>query len=133
MIPTVFKGHPWRYNDHQPTSPFAVVVIEDADTFTGWLDLGYDEYVWRTIRLEGFDAPEISRPRNQAELEHGLQAKGYVEYLFSRYPLVITTKKVRTTTWDRYVAQVQYLKEGIWRDLAGTLRTKRYEKRASYV
>lgn len=41
------------------------------------------------IRLQDIDTPETYRPQSQAEKEHGLSAKNYLEYLLKGSELVI--------------------------------------------
>ena len=48
--------------------------VIDGDTVTAQIDLGFDVWVTKTIRLTGINAPE-SRTRDKIEKERGLAAK----------------------------------------------------------
>ena len=51
-----------------------LVRVVDGDTFDAMIDLGFDTWIKRRIRLKGVDTWE-SRTRNKAEKKKGLAAK----------------------------------------------------------
>lgn len=51
-----------------------VIKVVDGDTIDAMIDLGFDTWVTRTIRLDGINAPE-SRTRNLDEKKRGLATK----------------------------------------------------------
>ena len=54
--------------------------IIDGDTVDAWIDLGFDTWVHKRIRLEGIDTPE-TRTRDLEEKRAGLAAKARLEGL----------------------------------------------------
>ena len=56
--------HVWRY-------PCSVERVVDGDTLDGVLDLGFRISYRARVRLLGFDAPEIFRPRDALERHLG--------------------------------------------------------------
>ena len=54
-----------------------VIRVVDGDTIIASISLGFDTYVKKTIRFQGFNAPE-SRTRNLEEKKRGLAAKDRV-------------------------------------------------------
>ena len=51
-----------------------VIKVVDGDTIDAMIDLGFDTWVAKTIRLDGINAPE-SRTRNLDEKKRGLATK----------------------------------------------------------
>jgi len=54
-----------------------VIRVVDGDTIIASISLGFDTYVKKTIRFQGFNAPE-SRTRDLEEKKRGLAAKDRV-------------------------------------------------------
>lgn len=134
MIPErPFHGHPWPYPEYADWRAVVVRVL-DGDTLEVLLDTmgGRDGYRWWSVRLRGFDAPEVHRPGSDAEREHGFQAAARVRELVWQRPVVIRTYR-DSRTYERYVADVRYWTSGGQvADLADTLRMEGYGKRDSY-
>ena len=59
-----------------------VLKIIDGDTVDLLIDLGFDTYIEKRVRLYGIDTPE-TRTRNLKEKERGLAAKARLEELCS--------------------------------------------------
>jgi micrococcal nuclease len=55
--------------------------IIDGDTIDAMVDLGFDTWVHKRIRLSGINCPE-TRTRDLGEKARGLQSKLYLEQLF---------------------------------------------------
>lgn len=55
-----------------------LIRVVDGDTLIASISLGFDTYVKKTIRFQGFNAPE-SRTRNLEEKKRGLAAKDRVK------------------------------------------------------
>jgi len=53
--------------------------VIDGDTLDLSIDLGFDLNLNIKARLQGINAPEISRPKSKDELQRGLAAKARVE------------------------------------------------------
>lgn len=51
-----------------------VIKVIDGDTIDAMIDLGFDTWVSKTVRLNGINTPE-SRTRNAEEKKRGLAAK----------------------------------------------------------
>ncbi len=68
------------------SNPIRVI---DGDTFAVGKEV---------IRIKGYDAPEIFKPRCKAEKTHGLAAKVYLAALLSKSPVVLS----RAPWGDKY-------------------------------
>jgi micrococcal nuclease len=55
-----------------------VIKVVDGDTIDVEIDLGFDIFIYKRIRLAGIDTPE-SRTRDLHEKKLGLEAKKYLE------------------------------------------------------
>ena len=109
------------------------VRVVDGDTFYLEVDLGFHVKVTESFRLKGIDTPEIYRPRNEAELKHGQDAKKFVEELFFNEKNHITLKSHKSGLYGRWEAEVIIEKEdGSLHDLAQLLRDAGLEKLESY-
>lgn len=53
--------------------------VVDGDTLDLSIDLGFDLALNVRARLQGINAPEISRPKNKDELQRGLATKARVQ------------------------------------------------------
>lgn len=79
--------------------------IIDADTLRVKIDLGFDTFSYRKLRLRGIDCPEIATAA-------GRRAKRFVEKLLMPSPFIIVkTCKDKTDKYDRYLADI-YFKQG---------------------
>ena len=66
-----------------------IIKVIDGDTVDALIDLGFNTYVKKRIRLNGINTPE-TRTRNKKEKELGLKAKERVKIiLFSHTDLVL--------------------------------------------
>jgi len=105
-----------------------VTNIVDGDTFDAIVDLGFRMTTEQRFRLEGIDTPETWRPKTDAELQHGLKAKGMTGALLRDETITIETYK-DASVYNRYSAKVT-LPDG--RDLATVLKDAGMGKLASY-
>jgi endonuclease YncB( thermonuclease family) len=111
--------------------------VVDGDTYDFICDLGLTVRVKVRVRLQGFDTAEIFHPRNDAELQHGLEAKRLLEGWIGSGWCLIRTFRTKSdtdvTTVGRYVADVYYYNgEGQWRDIKLLMHDAGLEKQASY-
>lgn len=135
-----FDNFPTGYEQARSLGCFRAVCtrILDGDTYEFTLDLGLSARLGRVqVRLIGFDTAEIFHPRNDAELQHGLEAKKFVTDLFYGRPCLIRTYRTKTgtdqKTLDRYLADVYYMSaDGQWKDIKVPMHDAALEKRASY-
>jgi len=67
--------------------------VVDADTVDAYLDMGFNIFTNQRLRIDGFDAPETWRPRNEAEEIHGKAATARAKELLEGFELVFTTSK----------------------------------------
>jgi len=105
-----------------------VTRVVDADTVDAELDLGFGITMNQRFRIDGFDAPETWRPRNEAEKKHGVEATARAIQLLAMESLVfITTKTIGI--YGRYGAQI-ILKNG--KDYANTMIQEGFSKKESY-
>jgi micrococcal nuclease len=93
--------------------------VVDGDTFDVLVDLGFNQYAYATIRLRGIDTPE-TRTRDAVEKARGFAARDRTRRLIEGMPVVLQTHP-DPGTFGRYVAEVRFLQDGEWRDLAGVL------------
>lgn len=130
--PIEFQGHPWSLSKHPPSYRAVCKRVLDGDTIEVSIDLGLRKYAYEEIRLKGVDTPEIFHPRNDAELQHGLVAKLFVEVKILHKPILITTYS-DSVSYGRFVAAVQYW--NITRNLvflSDELISNGFVKRATY-
>lgn len=139
----MFDDHPAKYVEARTLGQHRAYCehVQDGDSFDFWIDLGFGDYCWRTIRLRNFDAPETTRPRNKLELEHGLAAKARAVELISRKHCMIQSfinqADKEDITLNRYEADVWFFHQTaqgkFWVSLALRLREEGFEKREVYV
>ena len=104
-----------------------VIRVVDGDTYDVMVDLGFNIKMKIRIRLNGIDTPEIYRPSCDAELEHGREAKLFVEQLILNEVVTIKTYKM---SLNRYVADVKTVSAPY--DLVLHLKNNNFEKKDSY-
>jgi endonuclease YncB( thermonuclease family) len=105
-----------------------VTRVVDADTVDAALDLGFGIIMHQRFRLDGYDAPETWRPRNELEREHGEKAtKRAVELLLDK-DIIIRTSKV-PGIYGRYGAVI-WLPDG--RGYAAIMIMEGFAKKESY-
>lgn len=105
-----------------------VLRVVDADTVDAILDIGFCLTVEQRFRIDGFDAPETWRPRNEAEAEHGERAtKRAIELLMDKDLIFLTSKTAGI--YGRYGAQI-FLPDG--RDYAQLMIYEGYKKLDEY-
>lgn len=133
--PSEFENHPLPYDMARSTSGFRgfCKYVTDGDTYDVFIDLGMNQYAYDTIRLHGLDTAEIFHPRSEAERTHGLAAKARAEELILNKPVLIKSYK-DAETFGRYVADVALVTVDplTLTDIAGTLQSEGYAKKASY-
>ncbi len=103
-----------------------VVRVVDGDTVYCEVDLGFHVKIIESFRLSRVDTPEIWRPINEFELDHGRRAKQYLVDLIEGKEVIIETSK--TGKYGRWVADIYY--EG--KDIQDLLIENGFEKLDSY-
>jgi endonuclease YncB( thermonuclease family) len=93
--------------------------VVDGDTFDALIDLGFNQYSYATIRLRGVNSPE-TRTKDAGEKLRGVAAANRTRLLIEGKPVVLRSSP-DPLTFGRYVADVRFQQEGVWRDLAQTL------------
>ena len=80
--------------------------VVDSDTVDATIDVGFGITVKHRFRIDGFDAPETWRPRNEAEKRHGEAATHRaLELLLEEDNLIFVTSKT-PGIYGRYGAQI---------------------------
>lgn len=102
-----------------------VTKITDGDTIRVEVKLGFGATLLIKVRVNGIDTPEIFRPRNEAELQHGREAKKFLEDTILGKTVRIKTYKM---SFDRYVADV-FVED---KNLAEILKEEGFEKKETY-
>ena len=105
-----------------------VTRVVDGDTFDAEVDLGFNLSMKARFRLNGIDTPEIFKPRNENEKEHGMEAKQFVESLMLNGVVKIRTQK-DVGIYGRYSADV-FFDDGS--SLAVVLKEQGFEKEEEY-
>lgn len=114
--PIEFAGYPRALAALTPFGPYRAVIahIVDADTFDVFVDLGFNDYPYRTVRLRGVNCPELNTNEGKA-------ARTYVQGLMPvGTPCLLVTHK-DAQTFGRYVADVILEQETGVLDLAEAL------------
>lgn len=122
-IPAEFEN--WPTNLPYSFGPYRAYVryIVDGDTLDVMVDVGFNDYVYRTIRLlalvegafKGVNAPEKNRADTK---DAGLAAKAWVQTQLPVGTRVIITTRADADSFGRYLGAV-YLEDG--RDLGSAL------------
>ena len=103
-----------------------IVRVIDGDTVEADIDLGFYVTTRVKLRLDGIDTPEIFRPSNSEERNHGYDAKAHVERLVLNKPCIVKTSK--TGKYGRWIAGI--VVNGI--DVVESLLENNFAKREYY-
>lgn len=76
-----------------------LVEAHDGDTYILAIDLGFDVSTRQHIRLRGADCPELNKPG-------GFEALAYATSLLEARQFTVTTGKLLTRSFERYVATI---------------------------
>jgi micrococcal nuclease len=116
-LPAEFDRHPAGFPGGIYRAHCRLVV--DGDTLDTLIDLGFNQYAYHTIRVDGVNTPEL-RSRDAAEKVRGGTAKARTAALVEGKPIVLRVSP-DPTTFGRYVAEVWYREGEGWRSLGETL------------
>lgn len=83
----------------------SVLRVVDGDTIDVMMDLGFDTWVRKRIRLYGINCPE-TRTRDKKEKKAGLKAKALVENIVTEYKNTCRIKSKTIGKYGRVVAEV---------------------------
>ena len=86
-----------------------VIKVVDGDTIDAMIDLGFDTWVKKRIRLAGIDAYE-SRTRNKEEKKKGLAAKARVVEVLDGNDNEINLTSLGVGKYGRCIGEVQLAK-----------------------
>lgn len=91
----------------------ALTRVVDGDTLVVMINLGFDTYVSRILRLVRIDAPEL-------KTEQGKKAQEYIMSVLTNAKIIIQPHG--KDRYGRWLASVQYrTSEGEWEDLSDAL------------
>lgn len=101
--PAELEQHPVPYAEARDAGCVRGVCkhVVDGDTFDVLLDLGFGSYSYVTLRLLGYNAPELKGESR----ERGLRAKTYAAECLKDKPVLVRSSK-SAETFGRYVAEV---------------------------
>lgn len=106
--PAEFENFPDKLARLAAFGPYRAVVrhIVDGDTLDLLVSVGFNTYVYLTVRVRLIDTPELNS-RDTAERARAQAARDYVSTVLAPIgsPVVITTFKDRQT-FGRYVADI---------------------------
>jgi micrococcal nuclease len=105
-----------------------VLRVVDADTMDMEVDLGFSIRINQRFRVDGYDAPETWRPRNEAEREHGERATARAIELLMDKEIHIQSSKV-AGIYGRYGAII-FLEDG--RIFSEVMINEGFEKQDNY-
>ena len=118
-----------------PSYQYKGVVLDvvDGDTYDVRVDLGFYASSTVRIRLKDFDTPETYKPRNEAELKHGLQAKNAAKRLLPVGTEVVVCS-AKMSIYGRFEADVYFMdaKTGKQASVREYLTAKGYAKKEVY-
>jgi endonuclease YncB( thermonuclease family) len=129
--PPQFENHPMSFPKSVEYRAYCHYV-NDGDTIDVLVDLGLYEYSYKTIRIEGFDAPETRRYKDQVtieEIEHGKAATEHLKTLILDKPVkLVTSDKVSLT---RIVGRIYYWDENLhlWENISDRMIADGFEKK----
>lgn len=83
--------------------------VIDGDTIVARIDLGFDLWAKKTIRLEGINAPE-SRTRDLEEKKRGLIAKGFVVDIMREYDNKFELHSKKVGKYGRCLGKIYFPK-----------------------
>ena len=92
-----------------------VIKVVDGDTLDAMIDLGFDTWVKKRIRLADIDAYE-ARTRDKEEKKKGLAAKARVEEVLDRSNNEITLISLGVGKYGRCIGEVQVTKNYVRSD-----------------
>lgn len=121
--PPEFKSHPARYDaaDGKGLNRAICRHIVDGDTADFFVDLGWMQYAYVTVRFFDVDTPEIRGTRGE-EREAAFQAKAWVGELLLDRPVLLKTYK-DAMTFGRFVATIWFAdSDNAFPDLPDTFR-----------
>jgi micrococcal nuclease len=104
-----------------------VTKVVDGDTFDAIVDLGFHVSTKQRFRLMAVDTPEIFTPSCKEELEHGKQAKLFVENLILNKEIIIESHKIGA--YNRWEANVT-LQDG--KNLSSVILAEGFAKKSNY-
>jgi len=121
--------------------PAKCVKVVDGDTVKLEVDIGFGITKKDTFRLKDIDTPEIYRPSCDAELQHGREAKQFVQDQLRCWIkdddraaiLLVHTHKDKQGKFGRYLCDIYYKTDDGLKSLVEELKRNGFEKRESYV
>lgn len=109
-----------------------ILEVLDGDTYDVRVDLGFYASSTVRIRLKDFDTPETFKPRNDAELKHGTQAKNAAKRLLTPGTKVVVCS-AKMSIYGRFEADIYYIdKSGKQCSVRDYMTSRGYAKRAEY-
>jgi len=102
--------------------------VVDADTMDVTLDMGFGMYTKQRLRIDGFDAPETWRPRNEEERKHGEAATKRAKELLDSDELIFKTEKL-AGIYGRFSAEI-ILPD--WQNFSDVMISEGYQKKKDY-
>ena len=93
-----------------------VANVVDGDTVDAIIDVGFGIIVNQRLRIDDFDAPESWRPRNEAEKQHGEEAKKRAKELLEGQEVIFTTSKA-IGMYGRYGASIALSDGRLYKDI----------------
>ncbi len=102
--------------------------IVDGDTMELEIDLGFRTRARQMFRLNGVDTPEIWRPKSQAELELGREARDFVEDVLLYMPFRLISIGKDPGIYGRWVCDIEVETDTGYLMLADLIKAKELTK-----
>lgn len=117
-MPAEFATHPLPFPTPTVYRAHCRVVI-DGDTVDLLVDCGFLSYEYASIRLKDIDTPEI-RGVDAETRALGIAARDALAALIEGKPVMLRSWQ-HLRTFTRWVGEVLYFEDGVWKDAGQTL------------
>lgn len=98
--------------------------IQDGDTITAIVELGFNNLGRITFRFKGINTAETKSTKGTERYQLAVSAKSYVADVLSKYKVRIHSEKFEDGGFGRYLGTMHYEKDGEWISLNKELLDK---------
>lgn len=110
--------------DNYIRNVYQIINIQDGDTFTALIDVGYDNFRKIKFRFKGINTAEIKGSKG-LRMELAKKAKIYVEQVLKDKKICIHSERFEDGGFGRYLGTIYYQNEkGEWINLNQELLDK---------
>jgi len=110
-----------------------VIEVVDGDTVKVDIDLGFNASIKVTSRVLNLDTPEFTKSSCLEEQYRGrLAISEAKDILLGKHIILISKKRKSTDSFGRYLFQIFYKQNGIWKEYSVTMIENGHEKSKFY-